>query len=104
MSIFFLFSFSVFDGGLVFLIWMLLSFSFSSLSELLEDLLNGAAVFIPVSTTTVFLRDLFFREWIDKMDEGGGGGGVQSVMMTVPFRSISLDAGAVAAQRNSGIA
>ena len=33
----------------------------------------------------------------------GGGVGVQSVIITVPFRSISLNAGAVAAQRNSGI-
>ena len=37
------------------------------------------------------------------MDGGGGGPGVQSVRIIVPFRSISLDAGAVAAQRNSGI-
>jgi hypothetical protein len=73
----------------------------SSLSELLGDLLNGA-VSTPVSTTTVVGRDLFFfGEWMDKKD---GGGGVQSVRIIPPFRSISLNAGAVAAQRNSGIA
>ena len=71
----------------------------SSLSELLGDLLNGA-VSTPVSTTTVVGRDLFFGEWMDKKD---GGGGVQSVRIIPPFRSISLNAGAVAAQRNSGI-
>ena len=81
---------------------MLLSFSFSSLSVLLGDLLNGA-VSTPVSTTTVVGRDLFFREWRDEVNEGGGGVGVQSVRSTVPFRYISLDAGALAAQRNSGI-
>ena len=70
--------------------------------ELLGDLLNGAFS-APVSTTTVVLRDLFFGEWRDEMDEGVGVVGVQSVIITVPFRSISLDAGAVAAQRNSGI-
>ena len=36
------------------------------------------------------------------MDEGGVAG-FQSVIITPPFRSISLNAGAVAAQRNSGI-
>jgi hypothetical protein len=77
-------------------------FLFCALSELLGDLLNGAFS-TPVSTTTVVLRDLFFGEWMDEMDEGGGGVGVQSVIPTVPFRSISLNAGAVAAQRNSGI-
>ena len=77
-------------------------FSFSSLSELLGDLLNGA-VSTPVSTTTVVGRDLFFREWRDEMDEGGGGVGSQSVRITVPIRYISLNAGALAAQRNSGI-
>ena len=67
------------------------------------DLLNGA-VSTPVSTTTVVGRDLFFREWMDEKDGGGGGGpGVQSVISTVPFRYIPLEAGAVAAQRNSGI-
>ena len=70
--------------------------------RLLGDLLNGA-VSTPVSTTTVVLRDLFFREWRDEMD-GGGGGGVQSVNITGPIRYISLNAGALAAQRNSGIA
>ena len=73
------------------------------MKELLGDLLNGA-VSTPVSTTTVVGRDLFFREWMDEMDEGGGGAGVQSVIITVPSRYISLNAGAVAAQRNSGIA
>ena len=34
-----------------------------------RDLLNGAASSTPVSTTTVFLRDLFFGEWMDEMDE-----------------------------------
>ena len=82
---------------------MLLSLSlFSSLSELLGDLLNGASS-TTVSTTTVVGRDLFFREWRDEMDEGGGVVGVQSVITTPPIRSISLNAGAVAAQRNSGI-
>ena len=73
----------------------------SLLSELLGDLLNGASS-TPVSTTTVVSRDLFFGEWMDEKD-GGGGGGVQSVIITPPFRSISLNAGALAAQRNSGI-
>ena len=39
---------------------------------------------------------------MDELD-GGGGGGFQSVRITVPFRSISLNAGALAAQRNSVI-
>ena len=88
-----------------FLIWMLLSSSLLfSLSELLEDLLNVADVSrTPVSTTTVVGRDLFFGEWMDEVNFGGGGVGVQSVIITAPFRSISLNAGALAAQRNSGI-
>ena len=97
----FFFSFSLFDGVFIFCSLSLLSSL--SLSELLGDLLNGA-VSTPVSTTTVVLRDLIFREWRDEMDGGGGGGGSQSVLITAPLRYISLNAGAVAAQRNSGIA
>ena len=63
----------------------LMMFLFCALSELLGDLLNGAFS-TPVSTTTVVLRDLFFGEWMDEMDEGGGGVGFQSVMMTAPCR------------------
>ena len=79
-------------------------FSFSSLSELLGDLLN-IATSTPVSTTTVVGRDLFFGEWMDEVNVAGeeGGAGVQSVIITVPFRSISLNGCALAAQRNSGI-
>ena len=44
---------------------------------------------------------------MDEKDGGGGGVGAQSVIPTPPFkppfRSISLNAGALAAQRNSGI-
>ena len=78
------------------------SLLFSSLSELLGDLLNGASV-TPVSTTTVVGRDFFFGEWMDEVNGGGGGAGVQSVTITVPFRSISLNGCALAAQCNSGI-
>ena len=74
-------------------------------NAIIVNLGNGAGT-TPVSTTTVVLRDSFFREWMDKMDEGGvvlSTVGVQSVRRTAPLRSISLDAGVLAAQRNSGI-
>ena len=100
---FFSFSFSLFDGVLVFDLDAPLSlFLFSSLSELLGDLLNGASS-TPVSTTTVVGRDLFFGEWMDEVNGGGGIVGVQSVRITVPSRYISLNGCALAAQRNSGI-
>ena len=73
-----------------------------SLSQLLGDLLNGA-VSTPVSTTTVVGRDLFFGEWMDDVNGGGGGPGGQSVIITVTIRYISLNGCALAAQRNSGI-
>ena len=74
-------------------------------NAIIVNLVNGAAS-TPVSITPVILRDLFFGEWMDEMEGAGGVAGVQSVTVseiTVPFCSISLDAGAVAAQRNSGI-
>ena len=88
----------------------LFSLSSLSLSELLGDLLNGASS-TPVSTTMVVGRDLFFGEWMDKVNIGGGDVGavarhgrvcVQSVIITLPFCSVSLNACALAAQRNSG--
>ena len=50
----------------------LFSLSSLSLSELLGDLLNGAFS-TPVSTTMVVGRDLFFGEWMDKVNFGGEG-------------------------------
>ena len=46
---------------------------------------------------------MFFGEWMDKVNGGGGVVGFQSVRRTVPIRYISLNGCALAAQRNSGI-
>ena len=75
-----------------------------ALCLLLGDLLNiaGSNPRKPVSTTTVVGRDFFFGEWMDEVNVVGGGVGVQSVMINVTSRYVSLNACALAAQRNSG--
>ena len=79
------YTFTFFDGSLVFFDLdpplSSLSLSLLSLRYLEICLRNVADVSTPVSTTkptSVVLRDLFFREWMDEIDGGGGEVGGQS--------------------------